>query len=166
MPTLTTTIIQVFCQNTDVSFALTSLKYTVNGAAQTLTSANQTPVGAVTEGKGGAFRAAVSILIRGCQSAKPATHTAPRSINRQAAASAVSETDHVSDEGGEEGETHLGEEDGEDGQADPVDDAGKLECVVDWRSKNKKYNNFIVPDFRSLIFVLDSIATLINTKTL
>lgn len=55
MPTLTTAIIQVFCQNTDVSFALTSLKYTVNGAVQALTSANQTPVGAVTEGKGGLF---------------------------------------------------------------------------------------------------------------
>lgn len=48
----------------------------------------------------------------------------------------------MSDKGGEEGETHLSEEDGEDGQADPVDDAGELECVVDWRSKKRKVSGY------------------------
>lgn len=34
-------------------------------------------------------------------------------------------------------ETHLGEEHREDSQADPVDDAGKLECIVNCRNKTE-----------------------------
>lgn len=65
------------------------------------------------------------------------TGTAGRSSNGQAAASAVSETVSVWSEKGKR-ETHLGEEHGKDGQADPVDDAGELECIVNCRQKKNR----------------------------
>lgn len=35
-------------------------------------------------------------------------------------------------------ETHLGEEHRENSQADPVDDAGKLECIVNCRDETEQ----------------------------
>lgn len=64
-----------------------------------------------------------------------ATHTAQHSINRQPAASAVSETVFVMSK--KKMETHLNEEHRENRQADPVDDAGKLECVINCRNKTE-----------------------------
>lgn len=83
----------------------------------------------------GAFRGAVSILTRICRRTSLAPHTAQRSINRQAAASAVSETVFVLSEG--KIEAHLGEEHRENGQADPVDDAGKLEGIINCGNKTE-----------------------------
>lgn len=80
--------------------------------------------------------------MRMCQCPLLAPHTAQRSINRQAAASAVSETVFVLSWGWEEregAETHLSEEHGEDGQADPVDDAGKLECIINCGDKTESF---------------------------
>ena len=63
--------------------------------------------------------------------------TAQSSINGQVAASAVSETVFVLSRG--KIETHLGEEHGENGQTDPVDDAGKLECIINCREKTEEH---------------------------
>lgn len=76
--------------------------------------------------------------MRICRCTSLAPHTAQHSSNGQAAASAVSENVFVLSEG--KVETHLSEEHRENSQAEPVDDASKLECIIN--CKGKKQNNW------------------------